>query len=254
MFASIQYVPYGFNIFPTVSNVLPASVYETSSDLVISSWNLLTEPDNPVQLLLNNVVIDSRKTESKAVASFRLESTNTSEAVLASAENSKASSNVGGQSALTATCSHNHLGTEQGKYDTCDKISRQTRLSEEPKTINGVKLPFKCQHCSAHFSSKTALVRHEKHHSGKYHFTCETCGVGFHKNKDLTHHKKIHSPASSFLCKMCNLVFERKDKLTLHTRTHTGERPFECKECYVTFSQKSNLDKHRLVHDDTRTF
>ena len=142
-----------------VSNVPSAGASETSSDLMISSWNLLMDPDIPVQPCRGDTAVDSRKTQGKAIADFRVESTSGSEALLASAENRKAnkkanrkanrkasrkaSSNVGGQSALTATCSSDRLDTEQGKYDTGDKISRPTRLSKskKPKAINSVAPP-----------------------------------------------------------------------------------------------------------------
>ena len=81
------------------------------------------EPDILVQPCRDDTAVDSRKTQGKAIADFRVESTSGSEALLASAENRKAnrkaSSNVGGQSALTATCSSDRLDAEQGKYGGC---------------------------------------------------------------------------------------------------------------------------------------
>ena len=106
-----------------VSNVSPTSGYKISSDFVISSRNLLTklltQQENLVQSCRSNAAVDSRKTKGQVIADFHVKSTGRSEAVLASAENDKASSNVGGQSAaLTATCSPDHLDTEHSKYDT----------------------------------------------------------------------------------------------------------------------------------------
>ena len=143
-----------------VSNVPSAGACKTSSDLMISGLNLLMEPDILVRPCRGDAAVDSRKTQGKAIADFRVESTSGSETVLASTENRKAnrkagrkasrkaSSNVGGQSALTATCSSDRLDAEQGKYDTGDKISRPTRLSKskKPKAINSVAPPVKIRY------------------------------------------------------------------------------------------------------------
>ena len=170
-----------------LSNVSPASSYKISSDLVISSWNLLTNPDNLVQSCRGDTVVDSKKTKGKAISNFRVGSTGRSEAVLSSAENSKASSNVGRQSAaLTATCSSDHLDTEHSKYDTCDQISRQPRLSKskKPETINSVAIS-EDQVCNTDSNVKGDLVRHTKTHDTKRSFQCDVCEKTFSKKWHL---------------------------------------------------------------------
>ena len=109
-----------------VSNAHPAGGYNTLSDLAVSSWNLLMAPDNLVLPWSDNTVVDSRETENKAIADFRVESTSRFEAVLARNKTGQASSNAGGQSTLTTTGSSDRLDTEQGKYDTRDTIPRPT--------------------------------------------------------------------------------------------------------------------------------
>ena len=272
-----------------VSSAVPsADACKTSSDLMISSWNLLMEPDILVQPCRGDTAVDSRKTQGKAIADFRVESTSGSEALLASAENRKAgrkaSSNVGGQSALTASCSSDRLDAEQGKYDTGDKISRPTRLSKskKPKAINSVAPPcedqicntdfkmkgdlarhtkthdikrsFQCEACGREFSRSDSLKRHTKIHTGEHPFPCDECKCRFISMDRLEKHKRIHTGERPFPCDVCEKTFIQKDHLIAHKRIHTGERPFECKECHLTFSQKSNLNKHRLVHDGKRIF
>ena len=238
------------------SNVSPASAYKISSDLVISNWNLLTNPDNLVQSCRGNAVVDSKKTKGQVIADFHVKSTGRSEAVLASAENSKASRNIGGQSAaLTATCSSDHLDAEHSKYDTGDKISRQTRLSKskKPETINSVALS-EDQICNNDFNVKGDLVRHTKTHGTKRPFKCDECGREFNKANDLTRHKRTHTGERPFKCDECGKAFAQKGGLTVHKRIHAGECPFKCDECGKAFAQKGNLTAHKRSHTGERPF
>ena len=237
----------------------PTSSYKISSDLVISSWNLLTNPDNPIQSCRSNAVVDSKKTKGQVIADFHVKSTGRSEAVLANAENSKASRNVGGQSAaLTATCSSDHLDTEHSKYDTGDKISRQTqtRLSKSKKfeTVNSVALPYEDQMCNTDFNVKGDLVRHTKTHDTKRSFQCDVCEKTFVNASCLERHKKRHTGERPFQCKVCLKTFNRADTLKDHIKTHTGERPFKCEVCDKTFIRKGILTDHKKIHTGQRPF
>ena len=239
-----------------VSNVSPTSSYKISSDLVISSWNLLTNPDNLVQSCRGYTVVDSKKTKGQVIADFHVKSTGRSEAVLANAENSKASRNVGGQSAaLTATCSSDHLDTEPRKYDTGDKITRQARLSKskKPETINSVALS-EDQICNNDFNVKGDLVRHTKTHGTKRSFKCDMCDREFIRLDHLKKHARTHTGERPFQCEECGKTFTQKNNLTKHKRVHTGERPFPCDECDKKFTQKNNLIKHKRIHSGERPF
>ena len=239
-----------------VSNVSSAGACKTSFDLVISSWNLLREPDILVQPCRGDTAVDSRKTQGKAIADFRVESTSRSEALLASAENRKASSNVGGQSALTATCSSDHLDTEQGKYDTGDKISRQTRLSKskKPKAINSVAPPREDQICNTDLKMKGDLARHTETHGTKRSFKCDICDHEFVSAGNLKRHARVHTGERPFQCDECKKIFAYKHNLKEHKRIHTGERPFPCDECGKAFTQKKSLTVHKRVHTGKRPF
>ena len=247
-------------MLPAVSNVSSAvpsaGACKTSSDLMISSWNLLMEPDILVQPCRGDTAVDSRKTQGKAIADFRVESTSGSEALLASTENRKASSNVGGQSALTATCSSDRIDTEQGKYDTGNKISRPTRLSKskKPKAINSVAPPREDQICNTDFKMKGDLARHTKTHDIKRSFQCEACGREFSRSDNLKRHTKIHTGERPFPCDECEKTFTQKYHLMKHKRIHTGERPFPCDVCKKTFTQKHHLKEHEMIHTGERPF
>ena len=235
----------------------PTSSYKISSDLVISNWNLLTNPDNPVQSCRSNAVVDSKKTKGQVIADFLVESTGRSEAVLAIAENSKASSNVGGQSAaLTATCSSDHLDTEHSKYDTDDKISRQTSLlkSKKLETINSAALPYEDQMCNNDFNVKGDFARHTKTHDTKRSFQCDVCEKTFVNASCLKRHKKRHTDERPFQCEVCLKRFNRADILKAHIKIHTGKRPFKCEVCEKTFVNASCLERHKKRHTGERPF
>ena len=235
----------------------PASSYKISSDLVISSWNLLTNPDNLVQSCQSNAVVDSKKTKGKTIANFRVGSASGSEAVLSSAENSKASSNVGGQSvALAATCSSDHLDAEHSRYDTGDKISRQTMLSKSKQleTVNSVALSYEAQICNNDFNVKGNLVRHTKTHGTKPSFQCDECGYECVSASQLKWHTRTHTGERPFQCEECGKAFTKKSNLIKHERIHTGERPFPCDVCEKAFNQKHHLIKHKRIHTGERPF
>ena len=273
-----------------VSNVPSAGACKTSPDLMISSWNLLVEPDILVQPCRGDAAVDSRKTQDKAIADFRVESTSGSEAVLASAENSKAGSNVGRQTAaLTATCSSDRLDTEQGKYDTGDKISRQTRLSKskKPKTINsvappredqicntdlnvkgdlarhtktktrGTKRSFKCDICDREFVNASNLKRHARrsHADERPSFQCDICKREFISTDNLKRHARSHTGECPFRCSVCSRTFSRADYLRTHTGLHTGnKRRFECTICNKSFTRRINLNTHIDIHNNNPRF
>ena len=233
----------------------PASGYKISSDFVISSRNLLTKlltkQESLVQACRSNAAVDSRKTKGQVIADFLVESTDRSEAVLAGSENSKASSNVGWPSAaLAATCSSDHLDAEHSKYDTGDKITRQTRLSKSKKleTINSVAPPYENQICNNDFNVKSNIVRHTKTHDTKRSFQCDECGREFNSMSILKRHKRSHAGERLFQCEVCGHGFFRSDHLIEHKRSHTGKRPFQCDECGREFNRMSLLKRHQRIH------
>ena len=255
-------------MFSTVSNMPPANTFETPSDLVISSWNLLMKPDHLVQPWPNNTV-DPKETGGKAIADFRIESTSRFEAAIARGKTSKANCNAGGQSTLTATCSSDRLDTEQDKYDPCDKIFRQTGLPEEPKAINSVAIPYEYQMCNADFNVKGDLARHTnsqgfiqsthlkdhvRTHSDTRFFKCDVCDAGFHQKTLLYDHMRFHPDNRSLECKACGRYFKTGSALCNHKKTHSNTHSFECDMCHICFHTKSSLRNHMRIHTGDRPY
>ena len=244
------------------------------------------EPDILVRPCRDDTAVDSRKTQGKAIADFRVESPSGSEAVLASAENSKAGSNVGRQTALTVICSSDRLDTEQGKYDTGNKIFRPTRLSKskKPKTINsvappredqicntdlnvkgdlarhtktktrGTKRSFKCDMCDREFARLDYLKKHARTHTGERPFKCDECRKEFTKKNNLTRHKMIHTGERPFQCDLCEYKCVSEGNLKRHKMIHTGKRPFKCDVCEKTFAQMHHFIAHKRIHTGERPF
>ena len=212
-----------------VSNPTPSNVDEILSDLIVNNQDLSTALDYMAQPLLNNAVIDSGKTGSKAIADFRIEPTNTSETVIANDHNdhndqgSKASSNTDGQSALTATCSSTRLDAEHDKYDIHSKIFRQPDLLKQHGALDSVKHPCKCRECGAGFNNRTLLTRHQKTHDDTRRSRCVECGAAFKRNYDLLRHQVVHNGKRPYKCDVCEYACNRRDNLTKHKKVHDNK-------------------------------
>lgn len=67
------------------------------------------------------------------------------------------------------------------------------------------------------FSDKSALVTHQRTHSGEKPFVSWECERG-------------------------------ESQLISHQRTHFGEKAYVCTECGQGFSQKASLDRHKMAN------
>ncbi|XP_036616355.1 zinc finger protein 664-like [Trichosurus vulpecula] len=149
-----------------------------------------------------------------------------------------------------------------------------------PQRPLGKKKPPTCAECDKSFKSNTALIIHERSHTGERPFKCPECGKGFPSKGDLKRHGKIHigkrdrtiemlkdapsehalskhrRPASRkpHVCLQCGKGFKKAGSLKKHINDHLAERPFVCGECGQRFRLKQILVSHQRTHVGERPY
>ncbi|XP_020833558.1 uncharacterized protein LOC110201967 isoform X3 [Phascolarctos cinereus] len=149
-----------------------------------------------------------------------------------------------------------------------------------PQRPLGKKKPPTCAECDKSFKSNTALIIHERSHTGERPFKCPECGKGFPSKGDLKRHGKIHvekhdrmgkmlkdapsehtlpkhrrpAPRKPHVCLQCGKGFKRAGNLKKHINDHLAERPFVCGECGQRFRLKQILVSHQRTHIGERPY
>ncbi|XP_039216920.1 zinc finger protein 345-like isoform X1 [Crotalus tigris] len=129
-------------------------------------------------------------------------------------------------------------------------------LSKVPTQPPGlvVEKPYKCEGCGKAFAQRSALMKHQRIHTGEKPFSCGECGKGFIQKSDLTIHQRMHTGEKPYRCDTCGKCFSVSSNLLTHQRTHLGEKPYACGECDKAFVQRSELTIHQRAHTGEKPY
>ncbi|KPP77573.1 hypothetical protein Z043_102993 [Scleropages formosus] len=139
-------------------------------------------------------------------------------------------------------------GSDRHFCQVCGKaLSSKTALILHERTHTGDR-PYECTDCGAKFSQSSALKTHRRTHTGEKPFSCDQCDARFTQNHMLAYHKRCHTGEKPYMCESCGKSFASKEYLKHHARTHSGFKPYKCQICDRAFAQRNSLHQHMKTH------
>jgi hypothetical protein len=81
--------------------------------------------------------------------------------------------------------------------------------------------PHACGRCGRRFKRRSALIIHQRIHSGDRPFACPFagCGLRFSDGSNFRRHRLLHEGGDVFFCSLCGGRFSRKQGLLRHLRS-----------------------------------
>ena len=107
----------------------------------------------------------------------------------------------------------------------------------------------KCQHCDQSFGLVKELNSHTRDNHADKPFQCQVCGRTYSSKNALDRHSRVHT-GFPFVCGRCTFVCQFRYEMRDHLKKHTGTQRWPCprNDCQLNFSSKRGLNQHMAVH------
>ncbi|ETN64118.1 hypothetical protein AND_004143 [Anopheles darlingi] len=126
------------------------------------------------------------------------------------------------------------------------KQSRSAMLAHE-RSHTGER-PYRCELCDKTFASTSCLRSHQRCHVPR-EYECSTCKELFARLENLKRHIRLKHGEATYKCEICSKMFKTHEKLSIHKRIHTGEKPYECRTegCDRRYTNTADRRRHEMA-------
>ena len=154
--------------------------------------------------------------------------------------------------------SHQNIPTSTSQIVIAETFLSGHEIFQPEKNVSA-KEKFTCSFCHYIGVSRSALIIHERIHTGERPYSCSYCQKSFIAKFQLVRHERIHTGEKPYSCKKCDRSFTESGHCKVHERTcqvdSTKPKKYPCKLCTKSFARKSHLQNHqKSKHDKLRPY